>query len=436
VTDLEDRLRRDLNQVAEAATVDSIRPLRVPNRRRVPGLVRWLAPVTAMAAVMGVVAGVRLAAEPGPGRALGQFAPQPSPVPGAATAEPAGTPPPYYVTVVQTAPPDVTTTAIVHGSATGAVLATVAVPTLGGTNGWFGPAVTAAADDRTFVITQTADDSTYTQSQAESGNIPQADLHHVTRFYLLSVAANGRSATLRLLPVSLPPTVAPATILGYNDVALSPDGARLALALADCNSASHCYFTGIRVITLATGEASDWTTQVAGSPDDLSWAGDDHVAFYWATAFATGDSYRLLDVAGTGGSLLAAPAFAGQVGGGDALITADSRVVITAVVKDIVQQANGKDTAVSSIVELSASTGRQLQVLYTWTLHGLNRQDASSAAEGCQILSLGPDGVQPLVNCGTFGRLENGKITPLPASPSPGWSGLVGPGGGNADAAW
>lgn len=437
MTDVEERLRRDLLQAADRIHPESVRPLRASRRKRVPGLVRWLAPVAAMAAVIGVIAGVRLATQPGsPPASPPSSAAQPGRVPGVSTAEPAGQMPPYYVAVVQTAPPDVTTTAIVHDSATGAVLATVAVPTLGGKNGWFGPAITAAADDRTFVITETADNSTYSQSQAQSGNIPQADLHHVTRFYLLSVAADGRSAAVRPLPFSLPPTLTAQTITGYGDVALSPDGTRLALALSDCNSAFHCYFTGIRVITLATGQASDWTAQVAGSPDNLSWAGDDHVAFWWGTAFGKGDSYRLLDIAGSGGNLLAAPVFAGQVGTANALVTPDGRVVITPVITNLVHQVNGKDTVVSSIVELSASTGGQLQVLYTWTQHNLSPQDEPSAADACQILSLGPSGVQPLVRCDTFGRLEHGKITPLPASPSPGWNGLTGPGGGNAQAAW
>lgn len=55
MTDVEERLRRDLRQAAERIDPASVRPLRAPRRRRLPGLVRWLAPVTAMAAVIGVI---------------------------------------------------------------------------------------------------------------------------------------------------------------------------------------------------------------------------------------------------------------------------------------------------------------------------------------------------------------------------------------------
>src|SRR5215469_9419574 len=175
MTDLEERLRRDLKELSQRAAPESIRPLRVPPARRRSRAVRWLAPVAAVAAVIGVVAGVSLA-----GRSQGHRpAPLQSPIP----PEPAGPMPRHYVTVFQTfAGSRVATAAAVHDSATGATLATVRVPTLtdsqGGTQG---PSITAAADGRTFIITE------------------QSDTPKAVRFYLVHVAANGRSATLSRL---------------------------------------------------------------------------------------------------------------------------------------------------------------------------------------------------------------------------------------------
>jgi hypothetical protein len=85
---------------------------------------RWLAPIAAAAAVLGVVAGVSLAGPPG-GLHAGDQPP--------ATAGPAGPMPPYYMTVFQRyagAQGRITTTAAVFDSATGAVLTTVPVPTV------------------------------------------------------------------------------------------------------------------------------------------------------------------------------------------------------------------------------------------------------------------------------------------------------------------
>jgi hypothetical protein len=86
---------------------------------------------------------------------------------------------------------------------------------------------------------------------------------------------------------------------------------------------------------------------------------------------------------------------------------------------------------VAKVVELSAGTGKLLKVLYTVTTRNVTtRQDATtnvpSLDQGCQVLSLGPTGVQPLVECFAFGRVEDGRLTPLPAFPSPSESGIAG----------
>jgi hypothetical protein len=387
--------------------------------------VRWLAPIAAMAAVIGVVAGVSLA-----GRGSSEL-------PAATSPEPAGTMPRYYVNVyqnfVEASPAHFVTLAVVHDSATGAALTTVRVPTMTGWHGATGqPSVAAAGDDRTFVITETVEKAT---GAARRNGVPVA-FRNVTNFYLLRVAANGRSASLSPLPVSI-------GNLTVDDVAVSADGRKLAVAAQSCQNSGRCTFTGIRVITLATGAAADWTTQASGAAWNLSWAGDRYLAFRWQEK--SGQGYRLLDVAGMGGNLLAAPAIASPAlttivpaptttpapVTGDygftppALITADGRVVITTAVRHI-PEGNGLDTVVASVVELSAGTGRVLKVLYTTTARDVT-PPAPSTGQGCQVLSLGPTGVQPLVGCSsltgagsfTFGRLENGNLTALPGFLSP-----------------
>jgi hypothetical protein len=442
VTDLEQRLRRDLKDLSQRVGPDSIRPLRVPGVRRRSRVVRWLAPVTAVAAVIGVVIGVSVAGR-GPSGTLIS--------PPATSPESAGTMPLYYVTAYQSftggSNGEPATFAAVHDSATGATLTTVHMPTLTGYQGGTqGPSITAAGDDRTFIITESAQVAAGSATRTITHRLPPtprfphgrtvtthvpAAMRNVTKFYLLRVAANGRSARLGLLPVSI-------GSLSMDDVALSPDGSKLAVAAQSCQSANHCQFSGIRVITLATRAAANWTTQESGAVWNLSWAGDDYLAFQWeGVSTPGGQAYRLLDVAGTGGNLMAGPAIASPApitaDSGytpPALITGDGRAVITTAISDI-PEGNGRDTVIAKVVELSAGTGQLLKVLYTVTEHQVSTgqnaaTNVSDLDQGCQVLSLGPTGVQPLVECYAFGRVENGKLTPLAGFPSPSTSGIAG----------
>jgi hypothetical protein len=417
MNDLEQRLRRDLKDLSERAGPDSIRPLRVPAVRRRSRAVRWLAPVAAVAAVIGVIVGVSVASQP-----AGQGHGEPLVIRPATSPEPAGTMPLYYVTAYQSfgaGSREPATFAAVHDSATGATLTTVRMPTLEGYQGdTEGPDITAAGDDRTFVIT-------------ESATMSSAAWNSVSRFYLLRVAADGRSASLRLLPVSI-------RNLMVDGVALSPDGSKLAVAAQRCQGAGRCQFTGIRVITLATGAAADWTAQASGAVYTPSWAGDDYLAFEWESAGGA-QGYRLLDVAGTGGDLLAGPAIASPApvaadGGytAPALITADGEAVITTAISNV-PDGNRRDTVTARIVELSAATGQLLKVLYKVTTRNVTTgTNVANLDQGCQVLSLGPTGVQPLADCFSFGRVEGGKLTPLAGFPSPSASGIA----GQSAAAW
>jgi hypothetical protein len=409
MTDLEQRLSRDLKDFSERVGPESIRPLRVPGVRRRSRAVRWLAPAAAVAAVIGVIAGVSVVGPSGGKRPpAGRH---PTPVIG----QPTGPMPRYYVTAFQTfgggSNGEPATFAVVHDSATGATLATVRVPTLTAQGGTGGLSISAAADDRTFLIAQ------------------QPGLS-VNGFYLLRVAADGRSGKLSKLSVRIP------GYLRVVDEALSPDGRRLALAVQDCGSNS-CQYTGIRVITLATGAVSSWTTKANGFPLNVSWAGNGQLAFEWQSGARTAPpgeqtGYRLLSLSGRGRALLAARAIPSPVPESSqdvpaALVTANGSIVFTSTVLNI-PDGHGRDTVVAKIIEQSARTGQVLRVLHTATVAnvGAGLSGAGLLDEECNVLSLAPSGVHVLVACYTFGRLDGSRFTPLPGFPSSSSSGISG----------
>src|SRR5215469_16646696 len=113
---IEERLREDLKRLSKRAQPDSIRPLRDPPPRGRSRPVRWLAPVAAVAAVIGVIAGISLVSH--------STTRQP------ASQEGSGRMPPYYVVVRCCNNKHWTTTATVRDSRTGTKLTSVLLPTL------------------------------------------------------------------------------------------------------------------------------------------------------------------------------------------------------------------------------------------------------------------------------------------------------------------
>lgn len=396
MTQLEERLRRGMKKYSEGVRPEAIRPLREPSRARRSRAVRWLAPATAAVAVIGVIVGVSLSGQ----RAQRPAATQVGPASGTA---PRGMPP-YYVTVFDTfarGRNSPISKAVVHDSATGAALASVRVPIVKVQGGFDGPGITAAANDRTFVVFETG----------------------TTSFFLLRVAADGRSVTLSRMRIMVQAPESDA-------VALSPDGRRLAIQVQHCPHTGGCEYTGIRIVTIATGVAHTWTTRETGAPFDISWAGNDQVAFDWQGQSRPG--YRLLRVTGTGGDLLTStPIASPEPEPTDytpaALVTANGRTVFTSNVK-IIPDGHGTNTVVAKVMELDAQTGRLRRVLRTVTMHGVSRNQgmnsATSLVQECNVLSLAPSGVHLLVACYAFGRLDGSVFTALPGFPSPRDSGI------------
>jgi hypothetical protein len=420
MTDLEDRLRHDLENLSERIGPESVRPLRVPTTPRRSRTIRWLAPVAAMAAVISVITGVSLAGPPGGQRPANQ---QPPIGP-----EPVGTPPPYYVTIAVSYPQNAVT-AFVRDSATGTALSSVHLPGLVTDEGSESPSITAG-DDRTFLITERGQETVgkatktvttkfpptprFPHGRSVTSHVP-AKVANITRFYLMRVAADGRSASVSRVNILVSP-------LATDNIALSPDGGKIATAVQSCH-ADGCQYTGVQVVTLATGASRTWATPMRGAPFSVSWAGNEKVAFRWR------QGYRLLDITQTGTNLLAARTIAGPppVATGftpPALVTSDGRAVITSTVSNI-PEGNGRDTVVGKIVELSASTGQLLRVLHTVTVRhvtteqNVTQTNVSDLDQGCTVLALGPSGVQVLVRCFGFGRLDGSRFTPLPGVPNP-----------------
>jgi hypothetical protein len=408
MTDLEERIRRDLRELAEQARPESVRPLHAPAARPHSRMRRRLAAALAAVAVVGLAVGVAVVTS------------VEYPTVTATTTKPTYATPPrgmprYYVTAFQAytgARGVIRTYAVVHDSATGRALVKVSVPTLLVGGGAQGPSITAAADDRTFLITE----------------LNQSANQELAWFFVLKVAANGRSASLTKLALSVPGD------LSVTDDALSPDGERLAIDVQHCTVGA-CQYAGIRVLNLTTSTVTSWTTSAPGASFNVAWAGDSRLSFEWqassqhpAPGAQTG--YRLLSLAGPGRNLLSAEAIASPsptpTGSIPAELVTPSGLAITSSVQNL-HDGFGYETVVARIVELDAASGRLVRVLYTEVVHHVaSGSNTDMTDQGCNVLSLGPTGVNALVSCFDFGRITSIGFTPLAGFPSATSSGISG----------
>jgi hypothetical protein len=360
-------------------------------QRHGPRWPAWAAPLAAAAAIVGLVAVLLTVVHDRPNveGPSGQ---------GPTTTSVLAAVPPYYVALtIRGNYPDPaaagSTAAEVRATATGAVLARIAVPR---PYAHFS-GVTAAADDRTFILV------------AEEKNNPPdqpARYYPPSRFFLLRIdpaaASPGARVSLRALPAGYIPANNE-----VHDLALSPDGTLLAADVGYIGNSQ------LLVFDLATGTRRSWSFRTCKrcSPssgglgfagmnvDALSWTADGrHLAFVGqgtATTNAGGGvtsvtpgPVRLLDVSAPGADLLASskvvlkwpgsaerlpgPAWRGVV------ITPDGRTVVfleqletygpTGRLKSVRQLlakasvATGKVTAVARNVK---PVGQYQQVMYT-----------------------------------------------------------------------
>jgi hypothetical protein len=109
--------------------------------------------------------------------------------------------------------------------------------------------------------------------------------------------------------------------------------------------------------------------------------------------------------------------------------------VVTSTVR-LLAGGHGTDTVVAKIVELSARTGKLVRVLSTVTRHGVkpgnNAGETGDFEQTCNVIPLGPAGINVLASCYSFGKVDGSGFTPMAGFPSPSSSGIS----GQSAAAW
>jgi hypothetical protein len=357
---IEDRIRAAARAAAETVAPDSVPPLELPAARRrrfgrgrrgarSPGATwpTWtprLAPLAAALAVIAIVITVVTASPPthqgGPDLVTGAAGPDVPLGPPVSTYVRSGKVPSYFVTLTPSG-------AAVHLTLSGAAVATIPLSLAGGTV----VAVTAAGDDRTFVL-------------AEQGQ----DRKAVT-FYQVRLSSSGRPSA----PARLPMSVADGRAM--TGLALSPDGTKLAIAVAPGGVQQ------VRLYPIHGGAGRTWSA-TGGTIGEhfatwsLSWpASQRTLAFNWSAGQTT--SVRLLNLGTAGGSLLAAsrPAVTlpktarmGQTLYQCAVmsITPDGSAIVcpSSTITDIAK--NGTMTYSTGFPEFSVTTGRLIRITGHW----------------------------------------------------------------------
>ena len=257
-------------------TISSARAQSTPGTRRRPGWRAWAVPLAAAAVVAAIVAGGSA-----PGAALAAD-------PAAAAPAGVGGVPAYYVALAADGNPNfVPSHAVVRSTASGRVLATIRPPA----HGTF-VAVTAAANDRTFVLGE--------QPWATGGAVQTFEPE---TFYLLTLGRSGTVKGTRRLP-GVPVQPQGSMVTG---LALSPGGHKLAVAFQPAHLTAEKM--GIRIYSIPSGATRTWFAAgtIGMSEDDsgaISWTADGRtLAFDWIDT--TEVAVRLLNTSARGGSLIA-----------------------------------------------------------------------------------------------------------------------------------
>jgi hypothetical protein len=401
MTDLETRLRAGLRAEAARVQPGMLREFRLPRhrglrgwRRRsgpVPGsrMLPWLAPVAAALAVLAVIAGVRLTVDDRPA--------VPSRItPAVTAAAPAAPVPPYYVA----ANLHTQAKAWIYDSVTGQVLGKLAVA------GQLPVDIAAAADDRDFAIVF-------------------HDLYRpaFTTFMRLTLGDDGKPASFQRLRVPL------AANTSLSDIALSPDGQTLALALVIEPSnaaieknpkAEETATTEIELVSLRTEATRTWAAAPGVGIGDLSWGrGGQTLAFLaGGRGGPPNDSpgqVRVLNVSRPPGALMASstPVRLRTAGGRvqSMQVTDNGAEVIAWVRMPSHPAKTGRGTLV--LAEFSTRTGQQLRVFSRLrTVNGdVGYGEIFSADPSGQHILIFSEGAPGAF----FARLDNGQVTVLPS---------------------
>jgi hypothetical protein len=295
VTRAADRLTDALGAAADVMTVPDSPVLPPVPRARRPG--GWLLPLAAAASVVVIALAAVALSHLGRGSAAPGTPANGTPANGTpANDTPAGgapaAPPQFYMTLGLTSS---TAMLEVRRTADGALTASMASPV----NMLQGGYLTAAASDRVFFV----------GGATKCGTAPT-----VSRFYRITITGSGRISDVTKVGSPLRGMV--------DDMAVSPDGSRMAYTLAPSPRCQNPVNTQprdvVRIMDLATGAVRTWqntsTTpgpaRVAVVTGGLSWTPDGRtlvVDYYWTTLFENGPALAVLglDAASDGGSLQA-----------------------------------------------------------------------------------------------------------------------------------
>ncbi len=361
MTGIEELLREELRREAARARPELLTPLREPSpvggRTAARGAARarfWLAPLAAGVAVAVVAAGIAVVA-----RIAG---PPDGSGRGQQAATAHGAMPPFYVRLY-------TNLVVVRESQTGKIISRLQLPPVTGHPSK--PEIAAAADGLTYVISVRGE------------------------FFRFRLAADGRSARAHALPI--PPL---ATSQFVESIALTPNGRHLAMAIQLPAEGINGRNRGeIIVASTRTGAERTFRPGDPGMSWQVSWAGNNTLAVAWesearrAAMSARQTGLWLLNTRAPGSRLFSGQRFRSSLDPQSSAILPGARAAIF---------------STDGITQIDAHTGAS-RVLISWA-HG--------NVAPCSILSVAPAGNHALIQCGKFGRIDNGAFTSLPGVPT------------------
>jgi hypothetical protein len=420
---IEDRIRAAARAAAETVAPYSVPPLELPaeHPRGDGWRRRWLVPAAAAAAVI-VIAVTAVIVGPAtrtrvPAIAPAATAPGPMlPGPSLASYVSSGMIPPYFVAVAFTGEAAQSpAVAVVHDTVSGHALATIKPSIRGGTI----VGVSAAGDDRTFVL----DEQPWVKYPV---GVVAAGYPGPNSLYLLRLSSAGRVSSLSRLRVTVPATQ---VLLAF---ALSPDGQRLALAVAPKKGPAR---TDLKVVTLSTGSTRVWAANGifrSGGTDSrgLSWTADGReLAFEWQAKNVgefPGVEARLLSLTSAGGDLLAASrrvitttrqfkpsgsTFQVTDAEYDPAVTPDGSAIVTnSVYFQVKTKYSGKAwNGRYGFAEYSTRTGKLIRILGYWKIKPAGyffTQVLWSSPSGRVLIAVIPDGRMGVINGNEFTPLN------------------------------
>jgi len=312
---------------------------------------------------------------------------------------------------------------------------------------------TAAADDRTFVLA--------------ARDITKSDLSSCGRTRLYLAGFNPASRQVSLSPLAIPEVPATSRL---DAIALSPDGARLAVAVApgqSCGSSGAVPYSSpgaakshqggpeeVSVYSLTSGTVKTWQGSPAwldggqAGQNAMSWATNGTLAFNYPGSRDYQAGVYLLNTDDPGGSLLAVGQFAAsadaplQIGRshgttavlpghwtwtGNGVLTPNGQTVVAPLQRPA-QQAG---VASPAFGEFSALTGQPVRMLWPERSSqplslGLYYSVVWTNSTGSVLVVAAPAARGKAGARSVYGVLRGNRFTPIPGAPSPGTLGLFG----------